>query len=796
MAKSLAGSRLGKYEIQAELGRGGMGVVYLGRDPLLERKVAIKVLAPHLVWEEGFVERFLREARSAAKIKHPNIVTIYDVGQEGEYFYFVMEYLEGRTLTEIIRQRGPLPAEEVLSILRPLADALDQAHEQGLVHRDIKPANIVVGPSGHVTLTDFGIARAAQEARLTSTGTIMGTPEYMSPEQAWGEEVDCRTDLYSLAVVAYEMLSGKAPFSGTTPHAVLYKQIHEPPPSIQQARPDLLAGVGTVLDKALAKERDKRYPTAQGFVSALEQALAGEKVAPPAEAATQVSKRERAPAEAAIQMSTRESVPAARPPSVTPRPTPPSTSAPTPKAEPAAKPAHARRGVPRLAWVLVGLVVLVLVAMGVLIALSGTGTSTPTPTSQAPIASQPTLTPSPVPTARPAPTKIPAAPQLECPDPVVCVEVRKGEPVRIGYILVLSGLDSALGIDAQRGIEIAASEKREILGHPIELVGQDSKCNAEGGAVAAAKMAPDPKVVGIIGTSCSSAAKTAAPTICDANKPLISPSNTSPELTNPGRPPTLRCYLRTAPNDRWQGEVMARFAWDAGYRKAATCHDGTTYSQQLVEVFVEQFKRLGGEVTAQETVGPNDTDVRPMLTRVVDSGAQFFYYPVFVDRGSLITRQAKEVQGMEKVRLAGAEAMFTIDFLKAAGEAAVGLVLTSPDVTAYGDRYLVFRKFYEDRYGALPIGPYHAHAYDAAMLMFEAVARTGKLDDAGTLYIGRQALLDALFATQDFDGVTGKLTCNPFGDCADPKIAVYEIVNADTGTWNPGPEGNPRRIWP
>jgi serine/threonine-protein kinase len=182
MAKSLAGSRLGKYEIQAEIGKGGMGVVYLGHDPLLDRKVAIKVLAPHLVWEEDFVERFLREARTAAKIKHPNIVTIYDVGQEGEWFYFVMEYLDGQTLTEVIRQRGPLSTEEVLSILQPLADALDQAHERGLVHRDIKPANIVVSTTGHVTLTDFGIARAAQESRLTSAGTIMGTPEYMSPE--------------------------------------------------------------------------------------------------------------------------------------------------------------------------------------------------------------------------------------------------------------------------------------------------------------------------------------------------------------------------------------------------------------------------------------------------------------------------------------------------------------------------------------------------------------------------------------------------------------------------------------
>jgi branched-chain amino acid transport system substrate-binding protein len=592
------------------------------------------------------------------------------------------------------------------------------------------------------------------------------------------------------------MLSGKAPFTGTTPHAVLYKQINEPPPSIQQTRPDLPAGVAAVFHRALAKERDKRYPTTKSFVSALRQALTAETVAPPAKAPTRVTRKEQAPAEAATQVSTREQAPAAQPSPAGPRPTPPSTPAPTPKPELAAKPARARRGVPRLAWVLAGLAALVLVAMGVLIALSGTDTSTPTPTTQPPVASQPTLPPAPQPTSGPAPTWTPLPPPPECPDPLGCVEVRKGEPIRIGYILVLSGPDNALGIDAQRGVEIAADERREILGHSIELVGQDSKCNAAGGEAAAAKMAPDPQVVGIIGTSCSSEARAAAPLICAANKPMISPSNTAPELTDPGRPPTLRCYLRTAPNDRWQGEVMARFAWEAGFRRAATCHDGTIYSQQLMEVFVEQFRKLGGEITAQETVGPDDTDVRPMLSRVVASGAQFFYFPVFFNSGSLIPVQAKEVQGMEKVKLAGAEAMFTIDFLKATGVAAVGLVLTSPDTAAYGDRYQEFRKRYTDRFGEPPIGPYHAHAYDAAMMMFDAIAGVGKLDDAGTLFVGRQALLDALFATKGLPGITGNLTCNPFGDCADPKIAVYEIVNADTGTWNPGPEGNPRRIWP
>ena len=347
----LGGTRLGKYEIQAEIGRGGMGAVYKGYDPLLDRYVAVKVLAPHLVWEKEFVERFLREARAAARLKHPNIVTIYDVGQEGGWYYFVMEYLEGQPLTEIVRQRRPLPPDEVLSILRPLAEALDYAHHWGLVHRDIKPDNIIVGPAGQVTLTDFGIARAAQETRLTATGVLVGTPEYMSPEQVKGLTVDARSDLYSLAVVAYEMLGGRVPFQAESTLALMYKVVHEPPPPIRQARPDLPAGVERVLAQALAKEPGDRYATARAFVDALGRALAGEVVeevpawpevaAPPVEPPTVVREPEPAVVPA----------PAAAPPPVRP-------------AVPVANPIPAQRRVPVWVWVLGGVAVLTLV-MGV-----------------------------------------------------------------------------------------------------------------------------------------------------------------------------------------------------------------------------------------------------------------------------------------------------------------------------------------------------------------------------------------------------------------------------------------------
>ncbi|MBU0703780.1 MAG: protein kinase, partial [Chloroflexi bacterium] len=278
MNGSLSGTRLGKYEIQAEIGRGGMGAVYKGYDPTLGRYVAVKVLAPHLVWEQEFVERFLREARAAARLKHTNVVTIHDVGQEAGWYYFVMEYLEGPTLTTIVQERGALPPDEALSILRLLADALDYAHSRGLVHRDVKPGNVIVDPAGQATLTDFGIARAARETRLTATGAIIGTPEYMSPEQAKGLAVDARSDQYSLAVVAYEVLSGKVPFEAESTLALLHKIVYDPLPPIREIQPDLPVGVEAVLKKALAKDPGDRYEDVSTFVEALGRALAGEEV--------------------------------------------------------------------------------------------------------------------------------------------------------------------------------------------------------------------------------------------------------------------------------------------------------------------------------------------------------------------------------------------------------------------------------------------------------------------------------------------------------------------------------------
>jgi len=378
-SSNLVGTRLNKYEIRAEIGRGGMGAVYKGYDPTLDRYVAVKVLAPHLVWEKESVQRFVREARAAARLKHAGIVTIYDVGQEASWYYFVMEYLEGETLTEVIKQRGQLPPDEVVRILHPLADALDYAHHHGLVHRDIKPGNVIVGPEGLVTLTDFGIARAAQETRLTATGTIVGTPEYMSPEQVRGLTADARSDQYSLAVVAYEMLVGRVPFEADSTLALLHMVAYEPPPSICEARPELPMEVEAVLTKALAKEPGDRYAMASAFVDALGRALAGEEVVkaptlvpePSAPAPVSVT----GAAEATVKVSTPVMEPekAAVPVAVV-SPLPVESAVPAAAPAPTPIPAHVR--MPVWGWALAGLAMLALVAGVVVAAVSTSRTST------------------------------------------------------------------------------------------------------------------------------------------------------------------------------------------------------------------------------------------------------------------------------------------------------------------------------------------------------------------------------------------------------------------------------------
>ena len=263
------------YTIEGEIGRGGMGVVYRARDERLQRRVAVKVLPPELAFSREIRERFTREAQTAAKLAHPHIVPIHDVGEGKGIVYFVMGLIEGESLAARIRRRGRVPAEETRRIMKETADALSAAHGQGVIHRDIKPDNILLeGTRGRVMVTDFGIAKAmsgTSNATLTSAGMAIGTPSYMSPEQAAGErDIDGRSDLYSLGVVAFQMLSGELPFNAPTVAGILMKHITEPAPLLHEKYPDIPEDLSLAVARCLEKDPTNRWPSADGLRRSLE----------------------------------------------------------------------------------------------------------------------------------------------------------------------------------------------------------------------------------------------------------------------------------------------------------------------------------------------------------------------------------------------------------------------------------------------------------------------------------------------------------------------------------------------
>jgi hypothetical protein len=259
----------GHYQVTDMLGRGGMGAVFLAEDLRLGRTVAIKVLRPELAGEGSFVGRFEREARIAARLDHPNIIPIHAVEEVDGLHYFVMKYIAGKSLDELLAGE-PLPVEHCRQVLWQAACGLGHAHQRGVIHRDVKPSNIMIDESGRAIITNFGISKALQhDTQYTNTGQMVGTPRYVSPEQAQGVPLDGRSDQYSLAVVGYQMLVGRLPLVAETVHALLYKHIYEMPPSAQSARPDIPTTISDALQRALAKSPADRFPTMEEFATAL-----------------------------------------------------------------------------------------------------------------------------------------------------------------------------------------------------------------------------------------------------------------------------------------------------------------------------------------------------------------------------------------------------------------------------------------------------------------------------------------------------------------------------------------------
>lgn len=264
-------SQLGRYNIIGELGQGAMGTVYKAVDPLIDRIVAIKTINLSLALDEKdeYESRFYQEAKAAGRLSHPNIVTIYDVGKSGEIAYIAMEFLQGRELRDMLNDGKRMPVEQVINVVAQVAQGLAYAHEHGIVHRDVKPSNIMIVRDGHVKITDFGIARMASAAVRTQTGMVLGSPKYMSPEQVVGKLTDQRSDIFSLGVMLYEMLTGQAPFAGENVNAIMYQTLNSVPPPPSSLSPNVPEMLNFIVAKALAKKLEHRYQDTKEFAADL-----------------------------------------------------------------------------------------------------------------------------------------------------------------------------------------------------------------------------------------------------------------------------------------------------------------------------------------------------------------------------------------------------------------------------------------------------------------------------------------------------------------------------------------------
>ena len=368
------------------------------------------------------------------------------------------------------------------------------------------------------------------------------------------------------------------------------------------------------------------------------------------------------------------------------------------------------------------------------------------------------------------------------------VEIGADEAINIGVAQVISGADAALGQDQVNGIELAVdyldgsfdATPGTLLDHPVELAVEDELCSAEGGQTAGTALAADPSIVGVLGTSCSSAALGVADTILgDKGILLFSGSNTSPALTSEEAHQPF--YARTAHNDRIQGAIVAEYALgELGATKMATIHDESPYTQGLTAAAAVNFEAGDGTVTVQEQINSEDTDFKPVLRAIADGDPDVLYAPVFVAACSLIIKQAAEI--MPDVTLMASDGCSSSDTISTAGEDAIeGVFLSAPDTSAYQEGEFYSGEFlpsYEEQFGSEPTSVFHAHSFDAANVLFDAIEQVAVQNDDGSLSIPRTELRDAVFATSGYEGLSGIITCTELGDCAtDVVIGIFEGPN-------------------
>ena len=375
--------------------------------------------------------------------------------------------------------------------------------------------------------------------------------------------------------------------------------------------------------------------------------------------------------------------------------------------------------------------------------------------------------------------------QAECDDALGCVELGADDPIVLGAMLASSGATAFFGEDSLGGIELAILERdEELLGREIELIVEDSLCTVEGGQTAARRVTSDETVVGIVGTNCTNAARGALPIVSETGMLMISPSNAATNITNddiqvggawqPG-------YFRTFPNDLFQAALAAQFAVQAlGVRTVATIHDGSDYAESNVNIMLDEFVKLGGEAVLQGAINAGDTDMSAILTEVAAAGPELLYFPLFPPESEFLAAQMATTPGLEDVIAIASDSSLVAEFPRNTGSGAVGVYMTGP--FAQGDAYIAFLEKWDEEYGGTPPSGFHSHAWDATNLILDAVETVALETEDGGLLIGRQAMRDAIFAVEDYPGLSGVLTCmdeSPHaGDCASGAgLAIFEMTD-------------------
>jgi len=422
-------------------------------------------------------------------------------------------------------------------------------------------------------------------------------------------------------------------------------------------------------------------------------------------------------------------------------------------------------------------------------------TDTPVPPTVTPTSTQ-TPTPSPTPTITITPSPLPTFDSsVGCTDAIGCVVIVPDEPIHIAYMLTVSGPTAFLGEDSRGAIEIAINDREGmLLNRKILLTGEDSYCSPGGGATAAANIAADKTILGVVGTNCSGAAIAAMSTISGAGLVMLSPSNTVPTLTlqkkdwRPG-------YFRICHNDLYQSIFIAEFARNQlGASTAATIRDNSSYSISLQSMFVSRFQELGGEVTYQGAINVGDTDMRPILTKAAEDTPDILFFPVFEPEGSYIIIQSSEIAGLENATLLSTDSLMVNSLPRNSGPNVEGMYLSGPHIN--GEEYDSFLRKWEAKFLESPPSFFHAFAYDATNILLDAIEKVATVDELGNIYIGRQAIRDAISATKGYHGLTGSLDCGDKelpnlgmskGDCATSEsLGIYEITQNELhGDWPP-----------